>query len=303
MRRVHLLLIVMVVAALASPAALAASKLSSKLAKTRISALMDSKLVPDAIEIRRIVPQGDTAAIAETTVTLAFQFRKDDKGLWTVDAVRLGDLDWLAMSELMAAIYHGSPPALPSSATQLPPPVTPAHRFHTNPSEFEKERRAMIELGASPLIPPAIEIRRVISQTDVRAIVESTVSMSFLFRRQADDWQIAEARLEDKAWVQTSDVLATLNDGRRRVTLSRMETLAAAIDAYRTRNGALPPARDIVALTDVLHPTYMSELVRLDGWGQPIEYAVTGSEFRLTSGGADLRRNTADDVVLQRKMP
>ena len=43
-----------------------------------------------------------------------------------------------------------------------------------------------------------------------------------------------------------------------------------------------PNARDIVALTDILHPSYMTELVREDGWGNPIVYEVTGdATFRL----------------------
>src|SRR2546423_8556711 len=84
----------------------AAPKLSRELARKRISELAQFKLVPDAIEIRRIDSDGDNGAIAETTVTLAFQFKKTNGGPWAIDAVRLGDSDWVNMTELLAAIHH-----------------------------------------------------------------------------------------------------------------------------------------------------------------------------------------------------
>ena len=79
-----------------------------------------------------------------------------------------------------------------------------------------------------------------------------------------------------------------------------MQQLANAVEKYRTSNGSLPRAKDIAALADTLHPLYMSELVREDGWGNAIDYEVTGaSTFRLVSRGADGRRGTADDVVVE----
>ena len=303
MRRPPLATIVFIVlVAITAVPAFAASKLSRELAKKRISQLVDSKLVPDAIEIRRLTPQGGSETLAETTITLAFQFEKNSKGLWTVKSVRLGDMDWLNMTELLAAIYHGNPPTMTAPANPVPTkPITPAETFHTNSSDFEQQRQAMVELGASPLIPPAIEIRRVVAQTATLAIVESTVSMGFRFQRENNgNWKIVAARLGDHEWVETSGVLATLNEGRRRDTVAKMEKLADAVDAYRRKNSKLPDARDIVELTDILHPNYMNELVRVDGWSQPIEYGASGSSFRLASKGPDGRWGTADDVVVQR---
>src|SRR5207302_2023104 len=142
-----------------------------------------------------------------TTITLAFQFKKTDSGEWDVDAIRFGDRDWVNMSELLAAINHGrlpAAPALPPRATAARP-VPSIEKFHVNTSDFEKERARMIELGASRLVPGAIEIRRVISQSDVRTIAESTVTMGFRFKRAAkpNDWMIEAARLGDREWIDT----------------------------------------------------------------------------------------------------
>jgi hypothetical protein len=279
--------------------AFAASKPSPELMRKRISALANSELAPDAIEIRSVTSPSNNVAIAETTITLAFQFQKDS-GIWAVDAVRLGDRDWMSMDELLAAIHHRTtpprePPPLPVAET----PRSPRDVFHIHSSEFEKERQLMLELGASPGIPKDIEVRRVISANDRRAIVESAVTMGFRFERAPrSGWMISAARLGNRDWVDTNDLLSTISEGRRLDTVAMLEKLAAGIRKYLAANHALPSAKDIVELTNILHPNYMSDLIRVDGWGQAFEYNASGSAFRLASKGADGRWGTRDDVTL-----
>ena len=76
----------------------------------------------------------------------------------------------------------------------------------------------------------------------------------------------------DRDWISLDELLAAINEGRRRTTVQAMQNLSAAVENYRTTNGALPKAGDIVALSDMLHPSYMSVLVREDGWGNPLVY-------------------------------
>ena len=80
--------------------------------------------------------------------------------------------------------------------------------------------------------------------------------------------------------------------------LESFQKLAIGIESYRQRNGASPNATDIVGLTNILHPTYMTDLIRLDAWGRPIRYEVVGTSFRLVSDGADGVRGTPDDLQL-----
>src|SRR5262249_36151185 len=56
--------------------ACSSARLSHDEARKKIADIGQSNLVPDAIEIRRIVTQTDTSAIAESSVTLAFQFKR-----------------------------------------------------------------------------------------------------------------------------------------------------------------------------------------------------------------------------------
>jgi hypothetical protein len=165
----------------------------------------------------------------------------------------------------------------------------------------DEVRRQITAIGHSSLIPDAIEIRRITAQTDTEAIAEASVTLAFQFKRKDvnAEWRIEAVRLGDRDWVSLDELLAAINEGRRRTTSQSMQQLVEGVEKYRASNGTLPAARDIVGLTDTLHPFYMAQLVREDGWGHPIAYEVTGSStFRLVSPGADGRQGTSDDIVI-----
>jgi hypothetical protein len=165
----------------------------------------------------------------------------------------------------------------------------------------DEARKAIAEIGRSKLVPDAIEIRRIVSQSENEAIAEATITLAFQFKRDnpSAPWRIEAVRLGDRDWISLDELLAAIKDGRRRATAGAMQNLANAVEKYRTMNGSLPNAKDIVALTDILHPNYMAQLVREDGWGNPIAYEVTGTKFRLISMGPDGRQGTPDDIVFE----
>jgi len=165
----------------------------------------------------------------------------------------------------------------------------------------DEARKQIAGIGRSSLIPDSVEIRRIMAQTDTEAIAEASITLAFQFKRSSAnaEWRIEAVRLGDRDWVSLDELLAAINEGRARTTSQSMQQLAEGVRKYRSSNGSLPDARDIVGLTDTLHPEYMSQLVREDGWGHPIVYEVTGnSTFRLVSPGADGRRGTPDDIVI-----
>ncbi len=165
----------------------------------------------------------------------------------------------------------------------------------------DEARKKIAEIGRSNLVPDAIEIRRIVSQTDTQAIAEATITLAFQFKRDNPnaEWRIQAVRLGDRDWISLDELLAGINEGRRRTTTDAMQKVADAVEKYRSTNGSLPNARDIVGLADILHPQYMNDLVREDGWGKPIIYEVTGpSSFRLLSQGPDGLPGTGDDIVI-----
>jgi len=161
-------------------------------------------------------------------------------------------------------------------------------------------RKQIAEIGNSSLVPDSIHIQRIVSQTDKEAIAETSVAMAFEFQRakSSDPWHIAAVRMGDRDWVGVAEIIAAVNESRRRTTMDSFQKLVIGIEAYRQRNGASPSATDIVGLTNILHPTYMTDLVRLDAWGRQIRYEVVGASFRLASDGADGVRGTPDDLQL-----
>jgi len=164
----------------------------------------------------------------------------------------------------------------------------------------DEVRKRIAAIGQSSLIPDAIEIRRIVSQSDTSAIAEATVTLAFQFKRPNDkaEWHIEAVRLGDRDWISLDELLAAINEGRRRTTEHSMQQLAEGIEKFRAENCTLPMAKDIVGLTDTLYPRYMNVLVREDGWGNPIIYEATGpSTFRLISVGPDGRRGTQDDIL------
>ena len=77
-------------------------------------------------------------------------------------------------------------------------------------------------------------------------------------------------------------------------------SLAERIVAYRDANGFLPTFSDYVSLADVLCPVYMTPLIRLDAWRNPLFADRTGDRVRIRSSGMDGRSNTSDDLELIR---
>ena len=169
----------------------------------------------------------------------------------------------------------------------------------------DEARQKIAQIGRSNLVPDAVEIRRIISQTDTEAIAESSVTLAFQFKRAnpSAQWQISAVRLGDRDWVSLDELLAAINEGRRRSTINDIQKLAAGITKYREMNGNLPAVPDITRLTDILHPLYISELIREDGWGTNIDYQVMGTTFRLVSAGPDGVRGTSDDIVFDPSRP
>ena len=169
----------------------------------------------------------------------------------------------------------------------------------------DEARQKIAQIGRSNLVPDAIEIRRIVSQTDTEAIAESSVTLAFQFKRPNlnAEWQISAVRLGDRDWISLDELLAAINEGRRRTTIEGLQKLSAAITKYREMNGSIPAAPDIVRLTDVLHPLYISDLIREDGWGDPLDYQVMGATFRLVSAGPDGVLGTPDDIVFDPDRP
>ena len=82
-----------------------------------------------------------------------------------------------------------------------------------------------------------------------------------------------------------------------RIFRSRYCLSVAGECGRQQQNGSLPAASDIKALTDVLHPLYMKDLVLEDAWGRQILVETSTSNLRFRSVGPDGVRDTPDDLL------
>ena len=150
-------------------------------------------------------------------------------------------------------------------------------------------RKKIVEVGGSGVIPAAVEVREIVSESANELVANSTVAMAFQFRRAntSSPWEIAAVRLGDRDWISLPQLIAAINESRRVKTTNSLQALVNGIESYRTAKGSAPVASSLVELTNMLHPQYMSELVRADAWGHPITFQAAGYSYRLMSNGAD----------------
>jgi hypothetical protein len=163
----------------------------------------------------------------------------------------------------------------------------------------EEIRKQVAELGTSTLVPSSVSIRRVVSQSGNRAIAETSVELAFQMERDSETspWHISAVRLGDQNWVSVAELIEALNESKRKITAASLEKLSAGVAAYRQRNASLPVGTDIKVMADVLHPTYMKDLVLDDGWGRPILVETSAASLRFRSLGADGQQGTPDDLL------
>jgi hypothetical protein len=63
----------------------------------------------------------------------------------------------------------------------------------------------------------------------------------------------------------------------------------------------LPEFKDYVALCDALSPDYLTPLIRLDVWQNPlVAFRAGPTSIRLLSAGRDGKLGTSDDIELTR---
>src|SRR5262245_35407568 len=96
------------------------ARVSQNEIRKQIAALGTSSLTPRAVSVRRIVSQSGNRAIAETTVDLAVQMQRDsDSSPWYIASVRLGDQNWVAVPQFLAALQEVSRKTTATSLEKL----------------------------------------------------------------------------------------------------------------------------------------------------------------------------------------
>jgi hypothetical protein len=144
-----------------------------------------------------------------------------------------------------------------------------------------------------------------VSQTGQRdAVAEATLRAAFRFEKVKDKWVIREVRLGKGEWQKLDHILRALEQVKTNETRNLLDQVAAAIEKYWEKTGALPEFKDFVSLSDVLSPNFMSSLIREDSWHHPLAAYKSGANtVRLVSPGPDGQLGTGDDIELVKTLP
>lgn len=289
-------------------------------ARKLIAAASIFALNKEAVTIREISPPGAGATVL-VGVKLGFHFVKDAAGGWRVVEVRTGDRQWESF-ELLARALGGEATTTTTTTT------TAAMRAELD--NFAAELAALVKnkgankgaaaSGAEQRQPNGKdenaspkELRRgALSVSDPAAafapvgssvVVELEVETSVDFERDARGrWQVARIGVGRggsgfEAFEAFERALAAEKIARARADL---ESLAAALEAYRAARGFYVVGETASDLVNHLNPRHTAAFVRFDPWHRPYEYEGTRERFLLRSLGADGKANTADDVTIRK---
>jgi len=144
-----------------------------------------------------------------------------------------------------------------------------------------------------------------VSQTGGRnALIEARLNAAFRFEKVNGRWVMREVRLAGRPWEKVEDLVRCIENAKAEATRGLLNRIADAIEQYRLSKGSLPAFRDFVGLSDQLTPDFLTPLVRVDAWDQPLAAFTSGNAgLRLVSAGPDRKMGTSDDIELTRNYP
>jgi len=142
-----------------------------------------------------------------------------------------------------------------------------------------------------------IEVVRVRQVTGTEAIVETRLDTAFRLEKESGRWIVREVRLGHGEWEKVSNLLRTLEEVRIAETRMMIDKVVEAVARYQSARGSLPSFNDYVSLSDVLSPEFLTPLIRLDSWRQPLAAErLNPNSIVIRSAGPDGKHGTPDDI-------
>jgi len=281
--------------AFVSVAAVAQKSIKKDEARKLIAALSILELNKAAVTIKEISAPGATATVL-AGVKVAFRFAKDAEGRWRVVEVRTGDRQWESFDLLARAL--GDENILPARVElELLAAELAATGKNKNTGTGREQSANELRRGALSVRHPTTALSALLSSAVVEAEVDTAVDFAKDVRGR---WQASRVRLGERNFTDLNAFERALEREKRDRAHADLETLAAALEAYRREHGFYVVADSAATLVDHLNPRYTSIFIRFDPWHRPYEYAGTRAGFTLRSRGADGKANTPDDVTKSR---
>ena len=153
------------------------------------------------------------------------------------------------------------------------------------------------KLGQASLGKNQVAVKN-IRQVKDSAVAEIEISTAVKMKRDKERWVIEEIRIADRRWEKVDHLLAVLEYQRTATTQKQMNQISSGIKIYKQQEGTLPKAHTFKELIDVLSPSYLKSVIRIDAWSNPFFYRPIGTdEYDLRSAGPDGLLQTTDDMT------
>jgi hypothetical protein len=297
-------------------------------AQKLIAALSLLELGKGAVTIKEIA-SGASTATASVAVKFGFRYERDAKGAWRVQEVRVGERQWEEFDLLARAAgaesVASARAALDALAAELEglslaKQKRDAEEKKKNdgregavasekggkdkkrPGASDKKAKGAADKNGADddaLVRGALRVKSpatALSAMGKSAVVEAEVEGVFEFVRDGGAWRVAAARLGGERLADFDALVRALDADKVARARADLESLAAALEAYRRERGFYVVADSGVVLVDHLNPRYTDRFIRLDPWHRPYEYEGAPDNFTLRSVGADGKPHTADDI-------
>ncbi|MCA1626414.1 MAG: type II secretion system protein GspG [Acidobacteria bacterium] len=163
----------------------------------------------------------------------------------------------------------------------------------------DEARKLIANLAGLELKKDAVNVTEV-STLGSSATVVAQVETAFRFVKQNGKWYVVEIRTGEGKWEDVELLARALNTEKIARARAELETLAAALEAFRRERGFYVAVEDESALVDHLHPHHLQSVIRFDPWHRSYEYEGTRDSYTLRSTGPDGKARTPDDVTINR---
>jgi Type II secretion system (T2SS), protein G len=160
-------------------------------------------------------------------------------------------------------------------------------------------RRLIAKVAGAELSTDAVRIKE-ISSMGASAVVVAQVETAFRLDQRDGKWRVAEIRTGDGKWEDVDLLVNALNQEKAARARAEMESMAAALEAFRKERGTYLESDSQSALIDNLSPRFISLPIRLDPWHMQYAYKGSRNGYLLRSYGIDKRPDTEDDIVVSK---
>jgi len=158
-------------------------------------------------------------------------------------------------------------------------------------------RNLIVDLPREALEKEDVEVIKMTHVGGTEAIAETRLKTAFRFEKVGNEWVIREVRIGHGQWAKIDNLTRALEAVRIEETRNMLGQIAEAVLKYHSANNSMPVFEDYISLSDLLSPRYLTPLIRLDAWRNPLGAArPDGDTVVVWSAGPDREHGTADDI-------